>query len=132
VNVEVTCDSAALERPSPPGCQVWVKGFGSVEPTLFWYTALALEDLGGAMSGMGSPRVRRYYDDRRRQYGGPVTEADLLRRVRAADRSEVWKTCLALPILLPVSALIWAVVGMLLLRDLLREFVRPWRQRGGA
>jgi hypothetical protein len=153
VTVEVTCDSPewkrhlkrrqievlgaggripprhlqALERPRPHGCQVWVKGFGSVEPALFWYTVLALEDLGGALSRTDKPlshRERRYYDDLRRQYGESLTEADLFRRVRAADRSQFWKTCLAFPILLPVSALFWTVVGILLLRDLLRGFSR--------
>ena len=170
VTVEVTCDSPewwkrqmerreieapgagvrisprhrrALERPLPPGYQVYVIGYGSVEPTLFWHAVLALEDLSGAaMSGMDKPlsnRARRYYDDLRRQYGEPLTEADLLRRVRAANWSHFWKTCLALPILLPVSGLVWTAAGILLIRELLRQFERPWRQeqrqrrqRGGA
>jgi hypothetical protein len=119
----------ALEGPPRPGCQVWVKGSGSTDPTLFWYTVLALEDLGGTVTdGTDKPlsdRVRRFYDDLRRQYSEPVAEADLLRRVRAADWSEFWKLCLALPILLPMLVLLWTVlgpvIGVLFLQSLLRK-----------
>ena len=124
--------------PLPPGCVVDVKSYAGVEPTLFYQTLLALEDLGGTLSLLDKPLpddMRLEYDDARRKFGGPVTEAELRRRLRAAQWDFFRKACLVNLLLLPVAPLlvfIRVVFPELLGRSpkRLRAHRQGWQGRG--
>jgi hypothetical protein len=114
-----------------------VKSYVGVEPTLFYQTLLALEDLGGTLSLIDKPLpddMRREYDDARRTFGGPATEAELRRRPRAAQGELFRKACLINLLLLPVQLpLFVAEVSWELLVNFprrLRRAQRQLRQRG--
>jgi hypothetical protein len=113
----------AGEEPLQPGCVVHVRSYLGVEPTLFFQTELALEELGGTL--------REPFDEEtRRQYGGPLSEDELLRRVRdqaAAMRPVWWASAFLMPLLLPVH-LAWTLVR---LPWLLWRAHRLLRERGG-
>jgi hypothetical protein len=127
-NVEMFVDFGlvspeARHAPRPPGATVHVQTFVGVEPTLFFQTVLALEDLGGELSDSFPEKARS-------EYGQLLTEAEMLRRVReaqAAMRPVVWATSLLLPLLLPIH-LVWTLVR---LPWLLRKARRLLRERGG-
>jgi hypothetical protein len=132
--------AARLEAPLPPlppGCVVDVRSYVGVEPTLFYQTLLALEDLGGTLSLIDKPLpddIRREYDDARQKFGGPVTEAELRRRLRAAQWDFFRKACLVNLLLLPVqlplflAELFWELLVRFPRR--LRRAQRQLRQRG--
>ena len=111
-NVEMFVDFGlvspeAVHAPRPPGATVHVKTFVGVEPTLFFQTELALEELGGELSE-GFP------EEARLEYGRPLTEAELRRRIRdaaAAMRPVWWASALLLPLLLPLH-LVWTLVRL--------------------
>jgi hypothetical protein len=96
---------AARQAPLRPGCVVHVKSYVGVEPTLFLQTELALEDLGGTLS-------EPFTEDVRREYGGPITEEELRRRIGAAHRHFFVLGCLLNLLLLPIQ-LPFLIVGIL-------------------
>jgi hypothetical protein len=78
-NVELFAEAGlvspeATKTPPRPGSVVHLKSFIGVEPTLLFQTELALEELGGTLRGP-------FPEDMRQEYGGPLTEAELLRRI---------------------------------------------------
>jgi hypothetical protein len=127
-NVEMFVDFGlvspeARHAPRPPGATVHVKTFVGVEPTLFFHTVLALQDLGGELS-------ESFHEVARSEYGQPLTEAELLRRVRdaqAAMRPVFWVSALLMPLLLPVH-IAWTLVR---LPWMLWKARRLLRERGG-
>ena len=127
-NVEMFVDFGlvspeARHAPRPPGATVHVQTFVGVEPTLYFQTVLALEDLGGELS-------ESFPEEARSAYGQPLTEAELLRRVRdaqAAMRPVVWWTSLLMPLLLPIH-IAWTLVR---LPWMLWKARRLLRERGG-
>jgi hypothetical protein len=70
----------AQKTPLRPGSVVHLKSFIGVEPTLLFQTELALEELGGTLR-------EPFPEDMRREYGGPLTEAELLRRIEEMQAS---------------------------------------------
>ncbi len=78
------------------------------EPTLMVTTRLALESLGGTLS-------REIPGEYRREFGQPITESELMERLRKAKRHMrriEWTLILMLPILIPwfVVVSIWTLV----------------------
>ncbi len=118
--------------PQPTGCVVDVRG-PFAEPTLFYQTLLALEDLGGTPCEMGKPlpdRERRAYEEARRQYGGPVSRAELRRRLHAAERAmgiTVLAHLVLLPVTIPLLAVqvLWEVLWAFPKRH--RAFMERWQ-----
>jgi hypothetical protein len=116
----------ALEAPLRPGCVVHLKSYVGVEPTLFLQAQLALEELGGTLSEPLS-------DDLRQKYGGPVTLAEVHRRVRAEQRAMA-TVCLVNLLLLPVQlplfivGVLWRVTWTFIKAP---GIYRELRQRGG-
>jgi hypothetical protein len=89
----------------PPGTQaVYVRGYVGQEPTLFFATLLALEALGGR------PR-EPFSDEDRREYGSPISPAELEERRRKLTRHALPAVLIGL-VLLPVLIPLW-VVGLL-------------------
>jgi hypothetical protein len=127
-NVEMFVESGlvspeARQVPLPAGSVVHLRTFIGAEPTLLFQTELALEELGGALP-------RPLSEEARREYGGPVTEAELLRRIRdmeVAMRPALWATVLLVPLLLPIQ-LVWTLVR---LPWTLWKARRLLRERGG-
>jgi hypothetical protein len=127
-NVEMFIDSGlvspdARHAPRPPGATVHVQTFVGVEPTLFFQTELALEELGGELG-------ESFPEEARSEYGQPLTEAELLRRVRDAQvamRPVVWASALLMPLLLPLH-IAWTLVR---LPWMLWKARRLLRERGG-
>jgi hypothetical protein len=70
----------AKKTPFCPGSVVHLKSFVGVEPTLLFQTELALEELGGTLR-------EPFPEDMRQEYGGPLTEAELLRRIEEMQAS---------------------------------------------
>lgn len=98
----------------PPGTQtVYVRGYVGQEPTLFFVTELALEALGGR------PR-EPIPEDVRREYGAPITAAQLEERQRKVTR-QGWLTLLVGVLLLPVLLPLWLLGFLWMLVSL------PWR-----
>jgi hypothetical protein len=70
----------AKKTPLRPGSVVHLKSFVGVEPTLLFQTELALEELGGTLR-------EPFPEDMRQEYGGPLTEAELLRRIEEVQEA---------------------------------------------
>jgi hypothetical protein len=111
-NVEMFVESGlvspdARRVPLPAGSVVHLRTFIGVEMTLFIQTELALEELGGTLRDPLSEQTRQ-------EFGGPLTKAELFRRIRdmeAAMRPARWATLLLLPPLLPIQ-LVWTLVRL--------------------
>jgi hypothetical protein len=86
----------------PPGTQaIYLRGSIGQEPTLFMATILALEALGG------EPR-EPLPEDQRREYGRPITIAELQERRRKTHRQLGWAAVvyvLLLPLTIPLFLL---------------------------
>jgi hypothetical protein len=95
----------------PAGNQaVYLRGYMGQEPTLLLVTILALEDLGG--------RPRHPIGEvERRQYGTPITPAQLEERRRKLAR-QLWPIVVVSVLLLPLAIPLW-LVGFVLMM--------PWR-----
>jgi hypothetical protein len=111
-NVEMFVESGlvspeARRAPLPAGSVVHLRSIIGVEMTLFIQAELALEELGGTLHEPPSEEMRQ-------EYGGSLTEAELLRRIRdmeVAMRPALWATVLLLPLLLPIQ-LVWTLVRL--------------------
>jgi hypothetical protein len=113
----------ALQNPIRPGSAVHLRSFIGMEPTLFLQTEMALEELGGTLR-------EPFTEDVRQEYGRPLTEAELLRRiqdVQAAMRPVGWVCALLGPVLLAFH-LVWVLVR---LPWILLKARRLLRERGG-
>jgi hypothetical protein len=127
-NVEMFVESGlvspeARQAPLPDGSVVHLRSFIGVEMTLFIQAELALEALGGTLREPLSEEMRR-------EYGSPLTEAELFRRIRDVDeamRPIRRASSILLPLLLPVH-IAWTLVR---LPWTLWKARRLLRERGG-
>ena len=113
--VELPSEKFVTGLNEPAGTQaIYLTGFVGLE-TLMTVTLLALESLGGRPRGPIS-------DETRREYGGSITEADLLKRRRQLHR-QVRSAGLILLLMLPVTLPIF-VLGLFM-----HLVTMPWRLR---
>jgi hypothetical protein len=84
---------------------VYVRGYVGQEPTLFFATTLALEQLGGLLREPIPENVRR-------EYGHSISSAELSRRHRTAQK-HMLLTFAASLLLLPILVPVWTVMALI-------------------